>query len=167
MIAATIKNLKTFMNRLLLTDTFDRFSVSEVQITTFATFSIDGKRYPDFYDPDSNEGRTLATLPQILWGEVRNHCFSIIKGKHTPLSFKITLLLPDDEAELLIARSGIAIAPEDVFGLYLNCQYNGETLTLTTGTSLRVFTLDKSLDQEWDRMLQEFLSRQEIDFLLP
>ena len=40
MIAITIKNLKNFMNQLLLSDTFDRFQVSEVQITTFATFLL-------------------------------------------------------------------------------------------------------------------------------
>ena len=42
MIALQIEHVGSFMNHLLLKETFDRFLVSEAQITTFTTFSIDG-----------------------------------------------------------------------------------------------------------------------------
>lgn len=167
MIALTIKSLKNFMNRLLISDTFDTFQVSEVSITTFATFSIDGAMHQDFYEPGTAEYMEASGQRLILWKDIKAYCFSIIKGKRTPLSFKFVLQLPRDEVELLIAKSDLSISPEDVFGLFLNCQYNGEVLTLTTGTSLRIFTLDKSLDKAWDQMLQDFLYQQDLDFTGP
>lgn len=167
MIAITIKNPKNFMNQLLLSDTFDRFQVSEVQITTFATFSIDGKLHHNFYGPEDSKERKENGQTQILWGNIRNYCFSLIKGKRTPLSFKIILMLPKDETETLLTENNTGITSDDIYGLYLNCQFNGETLTLTTGTSLRIFTLEKSLEHAWDQKLQTLLNQQAIDYLLP
>ena len=87
----------------------------------------------------------------------------MIKGRRTPLAFKFVFQLPSDEVDLLLARSGLPLIPQDVFGLFFNCQYHGESLTLTTGSSLRIFTMDKSLDQAWDGMLEDFLRRQELE----
>ena len=167
MIALTIKSLKNFMNSLLISDTFDRFQVSEATITTFATFSIDGELHPEFYENETADELRTSSQRQVFWKDIKSYCFSIIKGKRTPLSFKIVLQLPPDEVELLLAKSGLNLLPEDIFGLFLNCQYHGDSLTLTTGTSLRVFTLDKSLDNAWDQMLQDFLNQQDLDYMIP
>lgn len=167
MIAITIKNLKNFMNHLLISDTFDHFLVSEATITTFASFTIDGTLHPDFYEPEKAEELRSLEQKQIFWSDIRPYCFSIIKGRRTPLSFRIILQLPKEEVEALVAKSGMSIASKDVSGLFLNCQFNGETLTLTTGSSLRLFTMDKSLDHAFDKRIQEFLIGQEIEFLLP
>ena len=43
MIALPVEHIREFMNKLLLTPSFDCFMVSEASITTFATFSIDGQ----------------------------------------------------------------------------------------------------------------------------
>ena len=99
----------------------------------------------------------------MLWSEIRPFCLSVIRGKRTPLSFKFIFQLPTEEVALLTAKSSPDLSADDVFGLYLNCQYNGETLTLTTGSSLRLFTMDKSLDMAWDQMLLEFLRLQDLD----
>ncbi len=163
MIALTVKSLKVFMNSLLISDTFDHFLVSEASITTFTTFSIDGILHPDFYGSDISDKLQESDRSQVFWKEIKAYCFSVIKGKHTPLSFKFVLQLPKEEAEKLIMKSYLNIEKQDLFGLFLNCQYNGETLTLTTGTSLRVFTLDKSLDEAWDQMLKAFLAERNID----
>ena len=56
--------------------------------------------------------------------------------------------------------------PADVFGLYLNLQYDGSHVTCTTGTSLRTFTMDKSLDRVWDEMVTKFFRQQQIPVLL-
>lgn len=164
MLALRITNLKEFMNKLLLQDTFDRFLLSEAFITTYASFHIDGALHHDFFDPGEAEQMKAADIRQCTWQKLRPFCFSIIKGRRTPLNFKIILQLSRDETALLIARSGISIIPEDVLGLYVNCQYDGEKVTLTTGSSLRIFTLDKSLDNAWDQMLLQFLARHDIDF---
>ena len=48
MIALQIKHVKDFMSQLLLQDAFDHFLLSEASVTTFASFSIDGRLHPDF-----------------------------------------------------------------------------------------------------------------------
>ena len=42
MTALQIADIKTFMKKLLLTDSFDRFLLLEGTVTTFNTFHIDG-----------------------------------------------------------------------------------------------------------------------------
>lgn len=163
MIALQIRHLKEFMNKLLLQDTFDHFLVSEASITTFATFTVDGEFHPDFYSSEEAAAPGTAGRTQALWREVKPFCLSVIRGKRAPLSFKFVFQLPREEVALLTAKSSPDLSADDVFGLYLNCHYNGEILTLTTGSSLRLFTLDKSLGNAWDDLLQEFLRLQDID----
>ena len=162
MIAIQIKNIKGFMNSLLLKDTFDHFLVSEASITTFTTFSVSGDLRKEFFDPDQADQEDLASRNQVSWKEIRSFCLSVIKGKRTPLSFKFVFQLPPKQIQKLLEEYDLPFQPEDVYGLFFNCQYHSEMLTLTTGSSLRVFTLDRSLDQAWDRMLTEFLENNKL-----
>ena len=77
---------KNCMSHLLLKDTFDHFSFIEGEITTFNTFTIDGFLKKDFFDEAPEDVHSH-------WKDVREFCFQIIRGKRTPLSFKIILLL--------------------------------------------------------------------------
>ena len=162
MIAVQIKNIKNFMKELLLADTFDHFLVSEANVTTFTAFNIDGLLHPEFFEQEKAEEISRSGRTQVLWSEIRPFCLAVIKGHRTPLNFKFVFVLPPKEVALLLARSSLSIQPEDVFGLYFNCQFQSEALTITTGSSLRVFTMDKSLDRAWDNMLTDFLNRTEL-----
>ena len=53
MLVLKIKDVKNFMNQLLIGQTFDDFSLVEASITTFCSFTIDGKLHRDFFDSDS------------------------------------------------------------------------------------------------------------------
>ena len=75
---------KSCMSHLLLRDTFDKFSFIEGEITTFNKFTLDGFLHKDFFD--EKPARDYS-----YWREVRDLCFSLIKGKRTPLHFKIVL----------------------------------------------------------------------------
>ena len=86
----------------------------------------------------------------------------MIRGKRTPLHFKFVFQLPNEGMEELLGQSTLGCGPEDVFGLYLNCQYDGERLVLTTGTSLRFFSLDKSLDHLCDEYVAAYLKEKKI-----
>ena len=66
MLAVQIDHVKNFMRELLLQDTFDRFLVSEVSITTFTTFSIDGQLHPDFFGPEKCESLRAENRSSIL-----------------------------------------------------------------------------------------------------
>ena len=87
-----IKKLKHFMNQLLLADTFDYFSVSKASVTTFVTFTIDGSLHPDFYDPDTAARLKAAGKSQVRWSGIKSWCYSVIRGKRTPISFRFIFI---------------------------------------------------------------------------
>lgn len=160
MLAVQISNLKDFMNKLFLKETFDRFLLSEGTLTTFASYHVDGTYHPEFFGEDQ-ESSASRLCP---WSRMRPVFFSLIRGKHTPLNFKIIFQLSAEDTERLLITDDLPFQPEDVFGLYMNIQYDGEKVTVTTGSSLKVFTLDKSLDASWDALTKRFFLRQGIDF---
>ncbi len=41
-------------------------------------------------------------------------------------------------------------------------RYDGSALNCISGASLRIFTLDKSLEHAWDEMLRRFFKKKEI-----
>ena len=162
MIAVTVSDGKGMMGELLLRDEFEQFLIVEGSITTFLTYSIDGQLQRDFFDGEKEEEIREERRTFARWGEVRNLCYQMIKGKRTPLGFRFVFQLPRPETEKLLKESSLSCQEEDVFGLYLNCQYDGGNLVLTTGTSLRFFTLDKSLDHLWDEFVAAFLKEKKI-----
>lgn len=157
MIALKLPEVKECMSRLLLSDTFDSFLFIEGEIVTFSTFSIDGFLKKDFFEKDMAPSRTYT-----LWKDIREYAFSIIKGKRTPLSFQFVLGLSEMNIERLLQQQQLAFQPHDVQGLYLNLKYDGQNLTCITGTSMKLFTLDKSLEEAWDQMVQRFFLKKEI-----
>lgn len=157
MIAFSLTSIKEFMSQLLLSETFDSFSFIEAEIVTFNIFRIDGLIQKDFFD-------TGADLPEYSpWKNVREYCFSIIKGRRTPLSFRFVFSLSRKNIEQLIIRSSLSVRPEDVQGLYLNIHYDGRQLSCVTGTSFQTFTMDKSLEHVWDEMAEKFFLQKGID----
>ena len=157
MILLSISEVKEFMSKLLLSDTFDSFLFIEGEIVTFNTFSINGYLQKDFFDKDMIPERNYS-----LWKELREYCFSLIRGKRTPLRFKFVFGLSEPNIEKLLRQQGLSFTPQDVQGLYLNISYDGHSLRCVTGTSMNLFTLDKSLEEAWDQMVQRFFLKKEI-----
>ena len=52
MIAIQLLQVKDFMNKLLRTDLFDHFLLSEAAIRGKGSYEIDGHLVPDFYSPE-------------------------------------------------------------------------------------------------------------------
>ena len=108
----------------------------------------------------------------VVEGSLRTHCtlrplcFDFIKGKKTPLGFKFSFRLSDSNTEKLLGQSGVSLSLADVAGLFLNIRYQEGKILVTTGTSLRLFTTDKSLDHAWDAMVQRFFKQKEMAFYL-
>lgn len=164
MIALQIADIKSFMQKLLLFESFDRFLLLEGTITTFCTFRIDGTLQKSYYAREEQE--LLADRNLSFWGEVRPFCFELIRGKRTPLSFRLIFQLSASNTAKLLEKAGILIPPSQVRGLLINLKYDGHTLLCTTGTSLAVFSMDKKLDHAWDDMVQRFFRQQGIPFEL-
>lgn len=158
MISLALTDVRSFMSQLLLSDTFDNFYFIEGEIVTFNTFKIDGYIQKDFFDSEEN------LPPYSYWKKMKEHCFSIIRGKRTPLSFHLVFCLSRPNTERLTAQCASALRPEDVQGLYLNLRYDGKHLSCITGTSFKTFTLDKSLDHAWDEMVLKFFRQKKIEF---
>lgn len=162
MILLNISGVKECMAKLLLSETFDPFKFIEGEITSFATFRFDGYLKKDFFDSDELE--TIGNREHALWKDMREFCFSLIKGKKTPLGFKFVFGLSRSNIEKLLTQQNLNFTSSDVDGLYINLKYDGHRLQCVTGTSLRTFTLDKSLEQAWDMMVQKFFAQKEIMF---
>lgn len=158
MIALELTKIKESMAKLLLSDTFDNFLFIQAEIVTFNTFTMDGYLKKEFYDSDSIPERDFS-----LWKEMREHCYSTIKGNRTPLRFSIVLGLADENIRNLLIKQGLPFQPSDIKGLYINIRYDGNALICTTGTSLDLFTMDKSLEQTWDKMVQQFFAQKGIE----
>lgn len=158
MIALELTKVKESMAKLLLSDTFDNFLLIQAEIVTFHTYTIDGYLKKEFYDEENRPTRDYS-----LWKEAREHCYSMIKGNRTPLRFSIVLGLSVENTENLLVQQGLPYKNTDVKGLYLNIRYDGEKLICTTGTSMNLFTMDKTLEQTWDKMAQKFLAQKGIE----
>lgn len=159
MIALALTDVKECMGKLLLSETFDPFYFIEGEIVTFSTFTMDGYLKKDFYNDENVPEREYA-----LWKDMREFCLSIIKGKRTPLSFKFVLGLSDSNIEKLLLQQELDFKPQDVRGLYVNLKYDGQNLQCITGTAMNLFTMDKSLEQAWDKMVQKFFTQKEIKY---
>ena len=68
MLAFTVNDTKSFMNLLLKGDTFDAFSFRQGELTTFASFLIEGKRNMDFYTAEEQEA---GLSRYVHWEEMR------------------------------------------------------------------------------------------------
>jgi len=158
MIALKLTNRKLFMKHLLLAETFDHFLFIEGEITTFNKFIIDGYLQKNFFDDDK------PAVEFSFWKQMRDYCFSIIKGKRTPLNFKFIFSLSPENIARLISQNELDFHPEDVQGLYLNIRFDGNDLQCITGTSLKTFSMDRSLEQAWDQMVLKFFIQKEISF---
>ena len=155
MLAEQITDVRTFMEKLLIGNSFDTFLVDDITITTYNTFHIDGHIRKEFYTEDE-----LAELPDETfseWAKLKPFCFSVIKGKKTPLQFKMIFALDRQRITALLASCDTSLTQEDIHALFINIRYEQGILSYVTGCSLKIFTTDKSLEQAFDRYIQSFI----------
>ncbi len=155
-----------FMKKLLTDDTFDTFLLSEASITTFAAFQIDGVFHPEYLGTAEAEQLGAEGSGYTLWRRVRPFFFELTKGKNTPLKFRIVFRLAPHNIGKLIMQNGLSISTDQVDGLFLNIHFDGKAITCVSGVSMKVFTLDKTLEHAWDEMLEKFFRREQIPFLV-
>lgn len=162
MIALHIADIKDFMAKLLLQNVFDNFLLAELEIHTFTKFQIQGRLNKSYFSSDELEQIQDKSL--VKWSEVRPFAFQIVKGNKTPSSFHIVLQLSEENVKKLIQSTGIPMNFSDVTGLYMHMKYDNGSLDIITGTGVKIFTMDKTLDKEWDEMTKKFLKHHGILF---
>ena len=138
MLALSVSDVKGFMVKLLKEEVFDDFQLRNAVINAFARFEIYG----------ANEDGCA------LWGVVRPHVYSIIKGDRLPKNIKIIL-----GKEM---RQDGADSPDSLF---VNIHFEDGKVNLTTGISKKGFSLDKSDDERWDTQVIRFLEDNEVTYI--
>lgn len=160
MISLKIVEVKPFMAMLLANTLFDEFYLKELEIQTFTTFHVSGQLNEKFFSNEELEERD--TRNAILWSEIRGIAFSMVKGNKSPISMKIVFQLSNNQSIQLIESLGGTLRIEDVGGLYINIRFENNELHIITGIAIKTFTLDKTLEQEWDVWFKRFLTNQGI-----
>ncbi|MCR4901321.1 MAG: DUF5721 family protein [Butyrivibrio sp.] len=162
MIELQIKHTKEFMAKLLGGTLFEDFLLEEATIETFNTFNIDGHIHKEFYGQQLKDDPSLCPYPLSCWQDVQQIAFNLIKGKHTPLSFKFILHLKPDKAAAIFNES--EQGQEPVADYVIRISFSDGSIKITTGISFKVFSLDNSGALLWDDQVKKFLDAQNIEF---
>ncbi|MBR4025987.1 MAG: hypothetical protein IKJ01_00330 [Lachnospiraceae bacterium] len=164
MICLQISEIKNFMNTLLRTETFDKFLLQEATITNAVTYTINGQLTKDFYTNEELKTLHLMDCRFLPFSMLRKNCFDLIKGKRTPHSFRFVFLLSPEHLKKTVTAIGSNYTTDDISAIYMNLKYENHTLHLTTGVSYRIFSMDKTLENEWDKMVMKFLKQHGLVF---
>ena len=160
MIALKIEEQKIFTSGLFIGEIFDGFLVREAEVVTFNSFTIDGRVRHGYYSDEELEENQIEEFSS--WKVLKPFCFSLIKGKRLPESFRIVFMLSPDAKERFVEKHVPGLLSDQVGGLYLNVHYENNEMTVITGTSMNMFTLDKTLENEWDESVRVFFQRHGI-----
>lgn len=160
MVVLQIKNTKAFMNTLLRGSDFDEFLLEEAVIKTGNSYTIDGHVNKEFYgDLIADE----APYDLSRWVDIKNVCFELIKGKHTPLGFKFVMQVKPEHTTALLQKKESALTSNDV-AFVINVKFADGITTITSASAIKTFSLDKSYEQIWDDAFKRFLTAHEIEF---
>lgn len=141
MIVLKIENIKEFMIRLFQENMFDKFHVNHCEVTTFVTFSTDGKVNASWFSDEEEEiGRLIA------WQRLKPVIFSFIRGKKTPGKLQIDFCH--------------YMADGDMGSLRV--QYDENGLFLYTGYMQRDFVPGHEKQLEWDENCISFIKKNGI-----
>ena len=156
MIERKLTNIKAFMHAFLMTDTWDDWQLTGAELSLAVSWSIDGAVNRSFFaeEEDSDNSPDTAYMP---WGQLRPAVLSLIRGNHTPSSFRFMLLPPaalsDDKDP-----SGSAIERVCRIRFAEGCLYAASAVTM------KEFSLDKEPERLWDAALSRFLDEKGIDY---
>ena len=162
MTSLKIVDVKAFMSSLLVHNVFDNFLLTEMEINTLVRFQVNGDLNQNFFSTDEKEA--MGERSYATWNEIKPFAYQVMKGNKTPSSFKMVFLLSQSNLENIIQKNQINFRTEDIGGLFINIRYDSNGLYIVTGTSIKIFTLDKSMDHIWDRDVKKFLKFHEIAF---
>lgn len=164
MIAITINEVKQFMGKLLVDQIFDNFLLEEATITVFNTFYIDGHINEGFYSAQEIESHPEYAASFSTWEQMKPICYSLIRGKRTPINFKIVLHLNEDATWSILENGNCMDLSTVVKSFVLTIKFDGSSLICTTGTAFHTFVMDKAPDILWDSAMKAFLNKHQIAF---
>lgn len=164
MLALELTDTKDFMYKLLKSDLFDRFLLQEGTITAGASYAVDGRINRGYYTDGELAELGIADCRFLPFSMLRGNFFDLIKGRKAPSSFKFIFLLSPQNLARTLESSASGCTLQDINGIVLNIRYQNQLLSLTTGVSYTAFRQDKTLENEWDRMVKQFLKKHGIAY---
>lgn len=160
MIALQFLEVKSFMNKLLTSDMFHHFLLSEATIVNGVSYTIDGHVIrQDPNDLIEDYPYTIAPFHRI-----QKQLFEMIKGNHTPTYMKFVFCLSPENVTNTLSSMKSTLEPSNIQGMYINLVFQGERILCTTGVSYNIFAKDHALEQEWDRLVKLFFTKHDIYF---
>lgn len=160
MLILTINNIKEFVGKLLSDEYLSSMLLYQAELKNATFLSIDGKINEDFYDnKEEIPERKYAT-----WEEVKGVFFQAMRGQKLPVSFKVVLMPSPSVTEKIIERYGLNIVASNISAMNLNIYYDRSEMTVTTGTSLKIFSLDRSVDEAWEDYVKKMFTAIGIEY---
>ncbi|MBR1861150.1 MAG: hypothetical protein IJ796_04735 [Lachnospiraceae bacterium] len=161
MLAIRVPDVKNFMNNLLAGNLFDPFLVIDGLLVTAITYTFDGQLNPAFYE--DSEAPEYEYQP---WSETKKSVFELIRGSHTPLHIRFSLMLKPEKAAEMLEKAAPGTDFSYLKALILGIKFENGAITLTTGTSCSTFVMSHDADLIWDKSIQKYLSAKGIEFEL-
>ena len=139
-----------------------RFATQGKSVIIIQFLKGNERRELDFLEElDELELTGLSCLP---FGMLRENCFALIKGKHTPSYFRFIFQLSPKNLKNTLEVSKSGLTTQDLNGVFLNIKFQDGILSCTNGVSYRSFTLDHTFDQEWDLLIRKFFAGHDIPY---
>ena len=148
------KEIKEFLNGLFTDERYDSFYLFSLKLDSDVSYDIDGKINRDFYD--EKEFEELVEKDYICWRDIKKTILGFMKDGKLPVKMKLILMFNKDNVNRLIEMNNIPIHPDNVRALFMNVIYSDNRLSITTGTSLNVFNMDKTLEELWDKTVEKY-----------
>lgn len=149
-----IKDIKTFLNGLFKDERYESFYLFSIKLEAAVSYEIDGKINKAFFSED--ELSQLNNMEYICWKDVKKTVLDYLNKGKLPVKMKLILMFNKDNVNRLIEMNNIPIHPDNVRALFMNVIYSDNRLSITTGTSLNVFTMDKTLEELWDKTVEKY-----------
>lgn len=162
MVGLKVLDVKKCMNQLLATSCFDQWQLAEAKIITYVSYVIDGHVTEAYMNEEEMETEGVKPGECVPYGKVRSLCFDMIKGKRTPKSFRFVLLFPREDINRLVEEIHGDVTSGDVANLTVNFSFSQGELLVTTGSALRIFSMDKSLEYAWDAKVMELFRKMDV-----
>lgn len=168
MIAIKINDIKNFMGKLLLKESFDSFFLEKAQVLTRSMLTLSGRRNQNWYDSDQWDGmeqELSGDCSFLLWKEVKNTIFTYIRGDHPPDTMKISFKAGQRQTGEWLEDPSVQEACRKLGAeLFLQLRYEQGELQLTTGIAFEQFQMERTVERAWDEAVLQFLRRERIGF---
>ena len=143
-------DVRMLMNMLLAQGVFDGFELRSCTIQSFARFDIEG--VPVAEAAEAAEGETRKAV-FCKWQRIRPYVYNILKGSEKPRFMKFVF---SAAAETLVGELAEAQA------LFINIIFDKNTVHITTGASMKAWSLDKTVENQWDSHVVDFIKQNNI-----